>query len=813
MALFIIRILLFLSMAVSVYLIVVTLERGRNQKRFNFVYMMVALFLYILGYFIEMTVTESGGGVIAIKVMYLGGCFMSPLFFFFVAEYCEIQLPKKYYRIPMLVISSLNYLLVATFEHHRLIYADYYYNTLNPIDGMHVLPGSLLYYFYQIYSLICIGLSCFILIRAISQKKGQRLALLLLLISALAPLLANFLYILISFIFPVGGIAGVNLTAFVMVISNAILYFIVLRNDLLDLAPKAYAITLDLIRDAFVVLDTKMGYASSNKNALLLFPALAALSKGTSITKLEHWPAELSAAPAGGEKREITFTLPHRENRTYSGWVNPVIAEEGKSALGWVVLIQDITETVGYIRSIQAQRDEIAAMRDNLKEGIFLMDRGFRIEPSYSKALENVLSGAGFQGRSFLDLLGRSFSPRDLEIVKDYFNMIFDQSAEPEMLEEINPLQEFAYTSVETGDIKTLRGLFAPVDRGNGELFILGTFQDITAEVLLKKQLAEEESKRQEEIRSLFELLQVEQKVFTDFIEDTEYEFDRVNDKLRKKEIPPRDLLVEIYQSVHAIKSNSLVVGLRSFGEKFHGLETEIKELRQKDQISFEDILHVTVELEKRMREKDKLLETVNRIQSFRPETGETIKKDEELFVEALTKACDNAAADLNKKTRFEVEAFDSSALLHGQRMVMKEILTQLVRNAVYHGIETPEERSRLGKEKTGRLRLSVTVEGDNIRMSLEDDGRGLDFDKIAAKAEAQGFIKNKDKTNKQLLSNIIFMPGFSTSDTENIHAGRGIGLNLIKDRLKELRGNIKLRSSPGKGTVFNIQIPLSAAG
>jgi two-component system chemotaxis sensor kinase CheA len=773
--------------------------------------MMVALFLYILGYFIEMTVSESGGGVIAIKMMYLGGCFMSPIFFFFVADYCEIQLPKKYYRIPMLTIAALNYLLVATFDHHKLIYSDYYYNNANPIDGMHIIPGSILYYFYTIYSLICIGLSCFLLIKTmIHKKKGRRLALALLLVSALAPLLANFLYILISFIFPVSSLAGVNLTAFVMVISNALLYFVVLRNDLLDLAPKAYAITLDLIRDAFVVLDTKMGYASSNKNAQILFPELAVMPKGTPVSNLKNWPAELSAAEAGSEKKEMEFTLPHHKNRTYSGWVNPVTAEEDKRILGWVVLIQDITEIVGYIKSIQAQRDEIAAMRDNLKEGLFLMDRNFRIEPSYSRALEDVFSGSEFQGRIFTDLLSRSFSPKDLETVKDYFNMIFDGSVQPDMLEEINPLQEFSYTSMETGQTKTLRGLFAPVDRGNGELFILGTFQDITAEVSLKKQLAEEESRRQEEMRSLFELLQADQKLFNDFIEDTEYEFDRINEKLKKNKIPPHELLVEIYQAVHAIKSNSLIVGLSSFGEKLHALETEIKELRQQEQISFDDVLHITVELEKRMEDKDKLLETLSRLRAH--SAGGAAKGDEEIFVDTLAKACSKAAEDLNKKARLLVEFFDPAALLHGQRRVMKEILTQLIRNAVYHGIEAPQARSSQGKEETGTLKLSVKVEGDQIRMALEDDGQGLNFDKIAAKAEAQGLIKNdEDKTDKQFLSSLIFQPGFSTSETENMHAGRGIGLNLIRDRLKEVRGNIKLHSSRGKGTIFNIQIPLSA--
>jgi two-component system chemotaxis sensor kinase CheA len=773
---------------------------------------MAALFMYILGYFIEMTVQESAGGVIAIKVMYLGTCFMPPLFFFFVADYCEVQISKKYYQIPMLTVSVLNYILVATFDRHHLIYSDYYYNSSNPIDGMHIMPGSPLYYISTIYSFACIGLGCFLLIRTMIRRgKGRRSALILLLISSLAPILANFIYIILSFILPVSGIAGINLTAFVMIISNAMLYVIIVRNDFFDLAPKAYAITLDLIRDAFVVLDTNMGYASCNKNAVTLFPGLAELNKGARISKLENWPGELSEPPGNNEKQEIEFTLPHRKNRVYSGWVNPVIAEEDNSALGWVILVQDITETIGYIKSIQAQRDEIAAMRDNLKEGIFLMDRELRIEPSYSKALEEVLSGSGFQGKSFTGLLAKSFSPGELDTIKDYFTMIFEGTIDPDMLEEINPLHEFAYTSVETGEQKTLRGLFAPVDRGNGEIFILGTFQDITAEVTLKKQLVEEENLRQEEMRSVFELLQVEQKVFNEFIEDTEYEFERVNDKLKDRNIPPEQILVDIYQSIHAIKSNALIVGLESFGEKLHRLETEIKELRRKEKKSFADLLHLTVEIEERMRDKDKFLEILRRIQAFNSGSGETIERDVNVFVELLTRACNKAALDLGKQVRLEVEC-DPNALLHGQRRAMKEMLSQLVRNAVYHGIEEPEKRTDRKKDKTGLINLFITVENDSIHMVLKDDGQGLDLEKIAAQAEAQGLIRGPaDRTDKQFLSNLIFHPGFSTSSTENMYAGRGIGLNLIRDRLKELHGSIKIRSVKGKGTTFDITIPLSA--
>jgi two-component system chemotaxis sensor kinase CheA len=738
---------------------------------------------------------------------------MSPLFFFFVADYCELRIPKKYYLLPMLVIPVLFYLLVLTFNHHHLLYSSYSYDSLNPIHGMPVEP-SRLYYVNTFYPLFCVILSCIVLVRSIAtQSRGRRFGLILLLISALAPLVAHITYVTISFFFKGSALAGINFTAFFMVLSNFIFFYNVVQNDIFDLSPKAHAITMDLIRDAFVVLDQSMAYTGSNKKAQELFPGLGELQKGGSILNLENWPRELAAGTGMGGpqelRREIEFTLPHQPGKIYSGWTNRVTSESDIT-LGWVIMIQDITETVSLIRNIQAQRDEIAAMRDNLKEGLFLMDREYRIQPSYARALEEVLSGKSLQGRSFTGLLDKSFSQKDTETIADYFTMIMDKSVEPDMLEDMNPLREFSYISAETGEHKTLRCIFAPVEQESGEIFVMGTIQDISAETALKKQLAEEEERRQDEMRNLFEVMQVDQKVFANFMEDTDYEFQRINKMLKDKKVSNRRMLINLYQSVHAIKSNALIVGLSSYGEKLHALESEIKELRDKDnEPKFEEILHITVELEKRMQDKEKLPEILKRLRDFSAAGGETMK-DDEAFTEALKRACERVAADEQKKVIFAVKTFDREALAQGRRREMKEILTQLVRNAVYHGIEKPEERLAQGKDQAGKITLAVTLEDGAVRMILEDDGGGLDFNRIAEKALAQGLIKNPgDKTNRQFLSNIIFNPGFSTSETENIHAGRGIGLNLVRDRLREIKGTMQLRGKKGRGLVFDIKIPL----
>ena len=95
------------------------------------------------------------------------------------------------------------------------------------------------------------------------------------------------------------------------------------------------------------------------------------------------------------------------------------------------------------------------------------------------------------------------------------------------------------------------------------------------------------------------------------------------------------------------------------------------------------------------------------------------------------------------------------------------------------------------------------------MHIKLSDDGRGLNFDKIREKALELHILQKEDADDKNHLLQAIFAPGFSTADGADMHAGRGIGLNLVRERIKDLHGSIKLQTEPEKGTVFNLFIPL----
>ena len=454
-----------------------------------------------------------------------------------------------------------------------------------------------------------------------------------------------------------------------------------------------------------------------------------------------------------------------------------------------------------------AERDEIAAMRDSLKIGLFFMDRDFVIQDNYSRYLEELVSDTELNGKQFTTILTASVTPKELNIIKDYFSMVFDRAFDQAMLEDINPLQELYYVSAKTKQKKIFQCEFLAIERGRGETVILGTIYDITEKVKLQRRLLDEEKRRQEEMRSIFELIQVDQKLFGDFLFEAEYEFLQINDILNNDNLSDHEILVAVYQSIHAVKSNAVVLGLDTFGEKVHNLESIIKKLREKEgDVPSDDMRYLTEEIEKLTQEKDGFKTTVNKISAFK--VGDGHKHSEYIFIESLSKAAEKAAADLNKKVRFIADDIESGAVSKKLERVIKEVLMQLIRNSVAHGIEMPEERAAKGKDECGTIQLTIKCEGNTVHVKLRDDGNGLDFDRIREKAVLFHLLNEEDTASNDDLIKVLFEPGFSTAATEGIHAGRGIGLSLVKDRVRDMNGTIDLQTVTDVSTVFDIYFP-----
>ena len=172
---------------------------------------------------------------------------------------------------------------------------------------------------------------------------------------------------------------------------------------------------------------------------------------------------------------------------------------------------------------------------------------------------------------------------------------------------------------------------------------------------------------------------------------------------------------------------------------------------------------------------------------------------------------------DLAKETRKEISLVIKGEETELDKTLIEEIndpLVHLIRNSVDHGIEPPEKRKELGKNPVGTITLSAEQEGNQIIITIEDDGKGIDPDVIKEKAISKGLIlkeKAKDLT-KQEIFNLIFLPGFSTAEVVTNVSGRGVGMDVVKTNVTKLRGIINVESDAGKGTRIIIKLPLTLA-
>lgn len=138
--------------------------------------------------------------------------------------------------------------------------------------------------------------------------------------------------------------------------------------------------------------------------------------------------------------------------------------------------------------------------------------------------------------------------------------------------------------------------------------------------------------------------------------------------------------------------------------------------------------------------------------------------------------------------------------------------LTHLIRNSVDHGIETPEERLSAGKPEVGKVWLSAFHQGGNVIVTVEDDGKGLDREKIVNKAVEKGLIANAEGMTDQEVYNLIFLPGFSTAEKVTEVSGRGVGMDVVKRNIEAIGGSVSIETEAGRRSRFVIKIPLTLA-
>jgi two-component system chemotaxis sensor kinase CheA len=170
---------------------------------------------------------------------------------------------------------------------------------------------------------------------------------------------------------------------------------------------------------------------------------------------------------------------------------------------------------------------------------------------------------------------------------------------------------------------------------------------------------------------------------------------------------------------------------------------------------------------------------------------------------------------DLSRKLGKKVDLKLSGENTELDKTVLEKIsdpLVHLVRNALDHGLESPEARLAAGKSETGTLELNAFHEGGSIVIEVKDDGAGLNKDRILAKARERGLVDAEALLSDENIYNLIFVAGFSTADTVSDVSGRGVGMDVVRRNINDLGGHVQILSVPGRGSTIRIRLPLTLA-
>lgn len=170
---------------------------------------------------------------------------------------------------------------------------------------------------------------------------------------------------------------------------------------------------------------------------------------------------------------------------------------------------------------------------------------------------------------------------------------------------------------------------------------------------------------------------------------------------------------------------------------------------------------------------------------------------------------------DLARKSGKHVEMTTVGDDVELDRSIVEDLadpMVHMIRNAVDHGLETVSERLAAGKAEKGTIRLQAAHDAGEIVIQISDDGRGLAASKILAKARAKGLVPEDANPDEESIFKLIFEPGFSTAEKVTDMSGRGVGMDVVRKQIQKLRGHIGIRSTPGKGCVFVLRLPLTLA-
>ncbi len=468
-----------------------------------------------------------------------------------------------------------------------------------------------------------------------------------------------------------------------------------------------------------------------------------------------------------------------------------------------------------------------------VREGLFLLTPELAIEEKYSAATRQIFGQEELAGADFLDLIRQITPERTHDLTSRFLRLLFNPAKTDSVIAKINPLKEVeASFPSRSGQLeqKFLTFTFERIREGGEIRHAMVTVADVTPRVLLAQQLKQSQQRMERQAELLLSVMHVEPQLLREFIEDAHTELESINALLREGRsvllsIPERNtyyrhLAEDIFKSVHTIKGTAAMLRIDYFAAAADRFEEKLAALRGRTMMDGSDFVPIVLELSEMV---DSLAEIRDVLARF-AETQRSLKtttsgaSDTEMLSALVTRFVDDLAEKSGKKVAVAFRAPGDLAIPFKYKSALRNVMAQLVRNSVVHGIETPAERQVAGKPEEGQILVAARQNNGNLEFLFKDDGRGLDYKQVIERVRELAkseplileplFNREQNRWKAGALDQMIFHPGFTTAGQATEDAGRGIGMGAVRDALAKLGGKISLRQKSGQFCEFHIVLP-----
>ena len=462
--------------------------------------------------------------------------------------------------------------------------------------------------------------------------------------------------------------------------------------------------------------------------------------------------------------------------------------------------------------AIEAANEENREILTSVREGLFLLTPDSKLGSQVSSSAHTLFGSTLAPGDDFFALLSPLVSAKALTDARDYVDLLFAPHVKEALVQGINPLSnvEVAVRNRLGQDQRRYLSFhFNRVQEGGTVRHLLVTVQDITARMELETKLMDERQRSQKEFSMLLRAFDADPAMLRQFVARAEAGLLEVNDLLRSTSSATSEAAIlkainDACRRVHAIKGDAGTLGLDTLAAQAHAFETELQRIREPGGRNVGDaLLALPMPLEDLLNKVAALkgLTGIQRAGAADAASGERIN-------EQITRLLQGVAADSGKQVEPVVRMGSQDDLEPGVRDLLREIAVQLARNAVAHGIESPATRTASGKDAKGRVDVQLVRNEADWTLSVRDDGRGLAAASVRARLIELGWYtaaQLESFDDKQVIAH-IFKPGFSTAESLTLHAGRGIGLDVVQANVQRLGARMMLSSTPGQFTEFKIR-------